>query len=87
MINIIIIIILARIIEAYRDAEIFKNPTANRSWQWHILKFPQYGFWLLAGYFLYKHQIEYKILFLTISIILAYFAFEFFLKFFRKEKT
>jgi len=40
----------ARIIEAFRDAQIFENPVEARDWLWHLLKFPQYFSLLLMGY-------------------------------------
>jgi len=50
-------IIIARIIEAWRDARIFEFPTEPRGKIWHFLKYPQYG--LLIGssmaYFLILH--------------------------------
>lgn len=49
MILIIVAIILARIIEAYRDAEAFEKPTEGRSTLWHLLKFPQYILWIFVG--------------------------------------
>ena len=42
------IIIIARIIEAWRDAQIFKNPIKDRGFWWHALKYPQYGAWSAA---------------------------------------
>lgn len=42
---------LARIIEAWRDAKIFKNPTAPRGFWWHALKYPQFGLLIGSGLF------------------------------------
>lgn len=64
-------ITLARIIEAWRDAQIFKNPTAPRGFWWHVLKYPQFGgMWTFAGV-------------IVIDILLAWAVFEFFLRRFR----
>ncbi len=43
---------LARIIESWRDAQIFKDPTAPRGKLWHWLKYPQYGL-LIASALVY----------------------------------
>jgi len=91
-------IIIARIIEAWRDARIFEFPTEPRGRLWHFLKYPQYG--LLIGsalaYFLILHfglqphlWWDWNLL-AIIGVIgidagLAYFVFEWFLPFFRKR--
>ena len=42
-------ITLARIIEAWRDAQIFNNPTASRGFWWHAFKYPQFGLLISSG--------------------------------------
>ncbi len=91
-------IIIARTIEAWRDARIFEFPTEPRGKLWHFLKYPQYG--LLIGtslaYFLDVHYVlemfdwwVWNVLatigFIVVDADLAYLAFEFFLPFFRKK--
>ena len=44
-----IFIIIARIPEAYRNAEQFEKPTDPRSVLWHRLKYIQFGSWYFAG--------------------------------------
>lgn len=70
-------IISARIIEAKRDAEIFQHPIEPRSLEWHLLKFLQYGLWIIAGYDCTSWNI-------LIGVILAWPVFELSLKLFRK---
>jgi len=50
-------IIIARIIEAWRDARIFEFPTEPRGRLWHVLKYPQYGLLIATSlaYFLIIH--------------------------------
>jgi len=91
-------IIIARIIEAWRDARIFEFPTEPRGRLWHFLKYPQYG--LLIGsalaYFLILNfglalfdwwvwNLLATIIVIGIDAGLAYFVFEWFLPFFRDK--
>lgn len=69
----ILYIVLARIIEAYRDAEIFTCPD-SASFIWHALKFVQYAFWLLAGMKLRKDANSIKKL--LIGVLIAWPIFE-----------
>jgi len=90
------LIVIARSIEAWRDAQIFKNPKKDRGFLWHILKYPQYGLWVLSGlipfigfYFWpgYETTLLYALARTAVVILfdtgLAHFAFEYFLKKFR----
>jgi len=86
-------IIIARIIEAWRDARIFEFPTESRGRLWHLLKYPQYG--LLIGSSLTYYMlllfvwgiwnILVTVLVIAVDAGLAYFVFEWFLPFFRKR--
>ncbi len=77
-------ITLARFIEAWRDARIFKAPTVPRGFWWHALKYPQYGLWL-ASFFIYYTLMQWGALALVmLDISIAYFVFEYFLEEFRK---
>jgi len=105
-----VIVTLARIFEAFMNAEQFDFPTDPRSLLWHLLKIPHYGFaifslWtyrIIAEYisrkadnqknnpygeseslFLNWRLVTFLILF--VDLILAWFAFEFFLEFFRQK--
>ncbi len=78
-------IILARIINAFRDAEQFDFPMDARSFIWHALIIPQY---VLAIFSLWTYSIIAKNRLLTFGIlamdaILSWMAFEFFLGYFR----
>ncbi len=89
---------LARIFEAWRDAQIFKDPTVPRGKLWHLFKYPQYGLLISSAlvYFLVIREhvsplSGFKQLFavaLVISIdgVIAFFVFEFFLNFFRGRR-
>ena len=44
-------ILLARTLEAYRDAEAFELPNEPRSFTWHFLKYLQYSLLFFSGYF------------------------------------
>jgi len=86
-------ITIARIIEAWRDARIFEFPTEPQGNLWHLLKYPQYG--LLIGSSLVYFLILFIVwgigdVLITIFVIaidagLAYWAFEWFLPFFRER--
>jgi hypothetical protein len=69
--------IAARLIEAYRNAEQFVFPELPRSVLWHLLKFPQFGLWLLAGYKAKKWHYP------VLGIIIAWPVFELSLRYFR----
>lgn len=78
-------IALARLIEAWRDAQIFKEPMKPRGRAWHLLKYPQYGLWL-TSLFLYTQlpcPLWVAFLIVAIDICIAYFVFEYFLEYFR----
>jgi len=77
----IVSIVLARIAEAYKDAEAFEKPTENRSLIWHLLKFIQYPLWSVAGYFLFG--VERVYIWIPIAVGFSWIAFEYFLKKFR----
>ncbi len=77
--DLIILISIARIIESYRDAKIFNYPTKDRSLTWHILKFFQYGLWLLAGIYVTTWVN------LIIALAIAWVIFEVSLKLFRNH--
>lgn len=78
-------ITVARIIEAWRDARIFDFPTAPRGRIWHLLKYPQFTLWM-SSLFSYAELTNFLIALLIVLVdtAIAYFAFEFFLKFFRR---
>ena len=81
-------ITLARIINAFRDAEQFDFPVDARSLLWHVLIIPQYA---LAIFSLWTYGVIAKNRFWTFSIllidlILAWIAFEWFLGFFRNGR-
>ncbi len=90
-------IIVARIIEAWRDARIFEFPMESRGKLWHFLKYPQYGLLIgtgLAYFLILNFGLELFSwiwnLLATIGVIgidvgLAYLAFEWFLSFFRER--
>jgi len=86
-------IIIARIIEAWRDARIFTFPTEPRGKLWHLLKYPQYGFliWSSLTYYMILlfvwgiWNILVTVLVIVIDAGLAYFVFEWFLPLFRKR--
>lgn len=74
----IAMIVLARFIEAYRDAEAFERPVEARSFLWHLLKFPQFSFWVAAGYFLDNFW------FIGLGVLVAWPVFEMSLRTFRR---
>ena len=78
-------ITFARTIEAWRDARIFDFPTQPRGRAWHLLKYPQYTFWMIS-FFSYAEltNIGIALLIVAADTAVAYFAFEFFLKYFRR---
>jgi len=78
---------LARIFEAWMNAEQFDFPIDPRSLLWHLLKIPHYGF-AIFSLWTYRVLSKNNYLALTIllgDIIIAWFAFEFFLEFFRQR--
>lgn len=85
MILTIVAIILARIIEAYRDAESFEKPKEDRSMLWHLLKYPQYLLWVFVGanMSLFDSAIKCAII-VTIGALIAAIVFEFALPYFRR---
>jgi len=74
-------VVLARIVEAYKDAEAFERPIENRSLIWHLLKFIQYPLWSVAGYFLFDMERVY--IWIPVAIGFGWAAFEYFLNKFR----
>ena len=89
-------IAIARIFEAWRDSQIFENPTAPRGRLWHLLKFFQYGLLIASAltYFIIIHELVFpfqrlagQLLFtagaILVDIGVAWLVFEFFLKLFR----
>ena len=79
----VILIVIARIIEAYRDAEAFEYPTDSRSQLWHIFKYPQYALWLSAGYLLSEYPFVEALIWLMVSLLIAGVVFEISLRLFR----
>ena len=79
----ITLILLARMIEAYRDAEIFQQPLDPRSFLWHLLKYPQYFAWVAAGTIFGMEPTKIGLAWLGGGILLAWPVFELALKFFR----
>ena len=90
---------LARIINAFRDAEAFERPVEERSKLWHLLIYPQYAFSIFSAvvyfiaicfYFLPEPDLSLSMgwtLFIVLIDVLFFSwpAFEFSLKFFRKK--
>ena len=74
----IYLIVTARIIEAFRDAQDFNRAAQDMTLEWHLLKFTQYGCWLLAGIVFTSH------IQLLIALAIAWGAFELSLRGFRK---
>jgi len=77
--------VTARLIESYRDAESFNDPIANRSEEWHALKFIQFPLWAVWGYTVLKSEqpLTHKGLTVAFSLGLSWFAFEMSLNGFR----
>ena len=79
-------ITIARIINAYRDAQIFDFPLEPRDLLWHLLIFPQYAFAIFAVP-VYMLFIDNTLLLFTaglIDILISWVMFELFLKYFRR---
>jgi len=91
-------ITIARIIEAFMNAEQFDFPTDPRSFLWHALKIPHYAssIFSLWAYglisrkwtwgkmsYLKSQYLAFGIL--AADILIAWFAFEFFLDYFRNR--
>ena len=80
-------IVIARIVNAARDAMQFEKPVEDRSVLWHLLIFPQYAFAIFAVPF-YMLFIDSTVWLFTaglVDILISWIAFEFFLKWFRKR--
>ena len=79
-------ITIARIINAFRDAEQFDFPIDPRSFIWHALIIPQYAFAIFSlwvyGLIAKRNILTFGIL--AVDILLSWLAFEFFLGYFRK---
>lgn len=88
---------LARIFEAWRDAEAFEKPTEGRSFLWHLFKLPQFGL-LIFTFFTYFTSMYFLVgvstfwmafLFalgiLAVDVFIAWMVFEHYLKKFREE--
>lgn len=91
-------IIIARIFEAWRDTQIFENPTKPRGFLWHLFKFPQFSLLIFSmniyflivhfGFELFNKWYWGELLalgILIIDVLLAWVAFELFLKYFRGQ--
>ena len=79
-------ITLARVINAFRDAEQFDFPVDARSLIWHALIIPQYAlsifsFWV---YSVVGRKKFWKWAILAGDVLLSWLAFEFFLGYFRR---
>jgi uncharacterized membrane protein len=48
---IIVSVVLARYIEGIRDAEDFNRGDLSMTRKWHLLKYPQFGLWVISGFF------------------------------------
>lgn len=88
-------IILARIIEAWRDAQIFKAPTKPRGFWWHAFKYPQYGAWSAAalvyfiGFYFWAELTIWPalgsvVVAYVVDVLIAWPIFEYFLKRFKR---
>lgn len=88
-------ITIARIINAFRDAEQFELPLDPRSFLWHMLIIPQYTFAIFSfwTYSLLSRQsglskverMQLTFLLLIMDVGLSWAAFELFLKYFREQ--
>jgi len=87
---------IARIFEAWRDARIFEYPIEPRGFLWHAFKFPQFGlligsglFYFIGFYFWPGYESTLLLalgrtaFIILIDVLVAWAAFEFFLKRFR----
>lgn len=81
----VIIFSAARFIEAVRDGEAFRDPTADRNLLWHLLKFPQFGLLFALGYITVPFT-KLSITGMILSIVFGYIVFEVSLKHFRKKR-
>jgi len=81
------LIIIARIINSWRDSEQFEKPVEDRSFMWHALIFPQYAFAIFAVpfYMIFTQNIWILFSIGLADILLSWAAFEYFLKKFRKD--
>lgn len=87
---------IARIFEAWRNAEQFERPTEDRSFLWHLFKFPQFGllifslfiYFTLMYFFvtpIYWISVLLALAILIIDIFIAWAIFEHYLKKFREK--
>jgi len=78
---------LARILEAFRDAEAFERPVQDRSVTWHLLKIVQFlCLFMTGGAFVFKQALTGDAYWWMIGAIgIAYFVFEFSLRLFRNH--
>jgi len=81
----IIIFSAARLIEAFRDAEAFREPVKDRSLIWHLLKFPQFSLLFVLGYISFPLT-KIGTIGIILAILTGYFVFEVALKIFRTKK-
>jgi len=79
------VITIARILNAYRDAEQFELPTEGRSRIWHLLIYPQYAFSIFAIPVYFIISWNWIPVLLGLDIGLSWAAFEIFLPYFRKK--
>jgi len=79
------LITIARITNAWRDAEQFQKPVESRSFMWHLLIFPQYAFAIFAVpvYMLFIDSTLWLFIAGLVDILISWAAFEYFLKKFR----
>lgn len=91
MIAIILLVSIARVLEAYRDAEAFERAIEIRSLKWHLFKFLQYGFWFIAGGIWFHnwiesgHNLAYVFFLLGVVTTIAFIIFEKSLEYFRAK--
>ena len=80
-------ITIARILNAFRDAEQFEKPTEDRSKLWHQLIYPQYAFSIFAVpfYMIFTDNVSHIIGAGLVDILISWGAFEYFLSKFRKD--
>jgi len=89
---------IARIFEAWRDARIFEFPTEPRGKLWHWFKYPQFSFLIASlniyfliiyfGFQVFDFWVWNELLAIGATLLdagIAYFVFEFFLKYFRAK--
>lgn len=86
----IIFFLIARVIVAFREAEQFDDPIADRSVLWHLLKIPHELSLVICGAttlaMVWMCGFLVTALSWAAALVLGYFVFEYFLTFFRRKE-